>query len=108
MKPTRKLNRRSFFVAVAGTVATAGLVGVLGPEEARAQTGCSDSDRGQYGDPGGNGRRCGSGRPRTGITDRDSGPRADQPNYGRGVRQRACTDSDSGRYADHQGRGRRC
>jgi hypothetical protein len=134
MKTTRKLNRRSFFVAVAGTVATAALVGVVGPEAARAQSGCSDSDSGRYGDPGGNGRRCGGrgrgtgctdrdggryadgvghgrrcgGRQRTGLTDRDSGPGSDPAYYGRGPRRRSCTDSDTGNSADQPGRGRRC
>jgi hypothetical protein len=135
MKPTRKLSRRSFFAAVAGGVATAGLVGVVGVEPAEAQSGCSDSDSGRYGDPAGNGRRCGAvrgrrtgctdrdsgryadgvgygrrcgGRRRTGITDRDSGPGSDPAQYGRGRRRRSCTDSDTGRYGDPAGRGRRC
>jgi hypothetical protein len=113
MKPTRKLSRRSFFAAVAGGVATASLIGVVGTEEAQAQSGCSDSDSGRYGDPGGNGRRCrsGYGRRRTGCTDRDTGRGSDGVGYGRrcgsGYRPR-CSDSDSGRYGDPSGRGRRC
>jgi hypothetical protein len=110
MKTTRKLNRRSFFVAVAGTVATAALVGVVGPEEAKAQSGCSDSDSGRYGDPGGNGRRCGNrGRRGSGCTDRDAGRYADGAGYGRRCgRRRSCTDSDTGRNSDQPNRGRRC
>jgi hypothetical protein len=109
MKPTRKLSRRSFFAAVAGGVATAGLIGVVGATEAEAQSGCTDSDSGRYSDRAGNGRRCG--RPR--CTDRDSGRYSDPAGrgrrcgYGGGGRPR-CSDSDSGRYGDPVGRGRRC
>ena len=108
MKTTRKLNRRSFFLAVAGTVAVASTIGVIAPDEAQAQSGCSDSDSGRYGDPGGNGRRCGGGRRRTGCTDRDSGRYADRANYGRCNRRRrsGCTDSDTGRGSDPAGNGR--
>lgn len=105
MKTTRKLSRRSFFLTVAGTVAAASTVGLIAPEEAQAQSGCSDSDSGRYGDPGGNGRRCG--RRRTGCTDRDSGRYADRAYYGRCRRRRSgCTDSDTGRYSDPPGNGR--
>jgi len=112
MKPTRKLSRRSFFATVAGGIATAGIIATVGATEAEAQSGCSDSDSGSYGDPGGNGRRCRGnyGRRRTGCTDRDVGRGADGVGYGRrcGYRPAGCSDSDSGRYGDPSGRGRRC
>jgi hypothetical protein len=135
MKPTRKVSRRSFFAAVAGTVVAAGAIGVVGAAPAEAQSGCSDSDSGRYGDPGGNGRNCGRGGRRTGCTDSDTGGGSDSPGYGRcrsqprrsgctdsdrgrysdpagngrcRRRRRSCTDSDTGRYSDPAGRGRRC
>lgn len=108
MKTTRKLSRRSFFLTVAGTVAAASTVGLIAPEEAQAQSGCSDSDSGSYGDPGGNGRRCGGRRRRTGCTDRDSGRYSDPAGNGRcrRVRRSGCTDSDTGRGSDPAGNGR--
>jgi hypothetical protein len=134
MKAIRKLSRRSFFATVAGGAATVAIVVVAGPEVALAQSGCSDSDSGPNGDPGGNGRRCAPARRRTGctdrdggryadgvgygrrcntrrrtgITDRDSGQNSDPANYGRGRRNRSCTDSDTGRNSDPAGRGRHC
>ncbi len=129
MKTTRKLNRRSFFFTVAGTVAAASTVGLIAPTEAEALQ-CTDSDTGSYSDPAGGGRRCG--RRRTGCTDRDSGRYADPAGNGRcrarrrsgctdsdrgryadpagngRCRRRSCTDADTGRYADGVGRGRRC
>jgi len=127
MKPTRKLNRRSFFAAVAGTVVATGAIGLVATDEAEALQGsdsdrgpnsdppgrgrgssCSDSDSGRYGDPGGRGRRCGGGRRRTGITDRDTGSGSDAAGYGTGRRARrsGCTDSDRGRNSDPAGNGR--
>jgi hypothetical protein len=111
MKPTRKLNRRSFIGAVTGAAAAAGALGIVFPAPAEAFQ-CSDSDSGQNGDPGGQGRRCGGRRVRTGCTDRDGGQYADGIGYGRrcgGSRSiTGCSDSDSGRYADGSNRGRNC
>ena len=106
MKTTRKLNRRSFFFTVAGTVAAATTVGLIAPTEAEAMQ-CTDSDTGSYSDPAGGGRRCG-GRRRTGCTDRDSGRYSDPAGNGRcrSRRRSGCTDSDRGRYADPAGNGR--
>ena len=78
MKPTRKLSRRSFLGRVAGGAIAGGAALTILGGEAQAQ-GCSDSDSGPNGDPGGSGRRCGSGS--------------------------GCTDSDTGQYADGVGRG---
>jgi hypothetical protein len=52
---------------------------------------CSDSDYGEYGDPGGHGRRC-RGEPSDPLAPRVSG----------------CTDRDSGSGADSIGNGRHC
>jgi hypothetical protein len=112
MKPTRKLSRRSFLAAVAGTVAAAGAITVIATDAAEAQSGCTDSDSGSYSDQAGNGRNCGGGGGgrRSGCTDSDSGRYSDPPGNGRCRRRqrRSCTDSDSGRYADRAGAGRRC
>lgn len=113
MTPTRKLTRRSFFGAVAGSAVALTAVGLVAPDEAEAQSGCTDSDTGGYADRPGNGRHCGYRRRRyrSGCTDSDSGSYADRPGNGRCRRRyhRAhCTDSDSGRYADRPGGGRRC
>ncbi len=113
MKPTRKLNRRSFMAKVAGGVAAVGALGVLATDEAQAvQSGCTDSDSGPNSDSPGYGRSCGN-RRRTGCTDSDTGPNSDPPGNGRcnsrPVRNRTgCTDSDGGRYADGVGYGRHC
>ena len=105
MKTTRKLNRRSFFFTVAGTVAAASTVGLIAPTEAEAMQ-CTDSDSGSYSDPAGGGRNCRRGR--TGCTDRDTGRYSDPAGNGRCRRRRrtGCTDSDRGRYADPAGNGR--
>jgi hypothetical protein len=105
MKTTRKLNRRSFFFTVAGTVAAASTVGLIAPTEAEAMQ-CTDSDTGSYSDPAGGGRNCRRGR--TGCTDRDTGRYSDPAGNGRCRRRRrsGCTDSDRGRYADPAGNGR--
>jgi hypothetical protein len=55
------------------------------------QTGCSDSDRGPYGDPSGYGTTCRGSAPN---------PRATRPSR--------CTDSDSGANADPGGDGHHC
>ena len=101
MKTTRKLSRRSFFLTVAGTVAVASTVGLIAPEEAKAQSGCSDSDSGRYGDPGGSGRRWAVTAAAPAARDRDSGRYSDPAGNGRcrRVRRSGCTDSDTGRYA---------
>jgi len=109
MKPTRKLSRRSFLASVAGTVAAVGVISVVATDPAEAQSGCSDSDSGRYGDPGGNGRRCGGGGGRSGCTDSDTGRYSDPAGNGRcrrRVRQSGCTDSDTGRNSDPAGNGR--
>jgi hypothetical protein len=54
-------------------------------------TRCSDSDYGQFGDPGGYGRAC------RGLTPNQYAPR-----------HSGCTDSDTGQSADSVGNGRRC
>ena len=83
MKALRTTNRRSFLAAVAGggAVAGAALTLVLGPE-ARAQNS-------RY----------------TGVTDCDTGSRADRPGYGTGDRNQH-TDSDTGPNADARCHGR--
>ena len=104
MKPTRKLNRRSFFAAVAGGAATASLIGIVGAGEAKAMQ-CSDSDSGPNSDPGGRGRSCG--RRRTGCNDSDAGRGSDPVGYGRcRPRRSGCTDNDRGRGSDPAGNGR--
>ena len=58
----------------------------------RPESGCSDTDYGQYGDPGGHGRRCrGENGPNnppqlSGCTDRDAGPGSDSIGNGRHCR----------------------
>jgi hypothetical protein len=113
MNPTRKVSRRSFLAAVAGTAALAAAITVVPADEAEAQSGCTDSDSGSYADQAGNGRRCGRPRRRayrSGCTDSDSGRYSDPAGNGRCRRRvrRSCTDSDGGRYADRAGHGRRC
>jgi hypothetical protein len=133
MKPTRKLSRRSFLASVAGTVAAAGAIAMIGTDPAEAfqitdsdsgpnsdppgrgrgnrgrRSGCTDSDTGSYADPPGNGR-CRRRVHRSGCTDSDTGRYADPAGNGRCRRRRprSCTDSDTGRYADRAGHGRRC
>jgi hypothetical protein len=110
MKPTRKLSRRSFLATVAGTVAAAGAITVVATDAAEAQSGCTDSDTGNYSDQAGNGRHCGGGGgSRSGCTDSDSGRYSDPAGNGRcrrRVNRSGCTDSDSGRYSDPAGNGR--
>ena len=110
MKTARKLNRRSFFLQVAGGAIGAGALGLIGGE-ARAQTGpytgVTDNDSGSYADNAGHGRGPGgnaSGHPQTqtGITDRDP---SDPSGGGRGT-YTGYSDSDSGGNADPSGGGR--
>jgi hypothetical protein len=82
MRPTRKLNRRSFFTQVMGGAIAAGAVGLVTGEAS-----------------------AGQGPPYTGITDSDSGSTSDHPGYGRGG-SGAISDNDSGPNADPGGQGR--
>lgn len=93
MKPTRRLNRRSFMARVAGGLAASGgaLLLLLAPK-ATAQP-VTDSDPT---DP------VGGGRGGTGVTDRDP---TDPAGRGRGGGS-GVTDSDLGANADPVGRGR--
>src|SRR6185503_5684119 len=97
MKPTRRLNRRSFLGRVAGGAVAAGALGIIGGEAKAWQTG-----------------------PYTGVTDNDSGSYADNAGHGRGPggnangqpaqpqnNQTGYSDSDSGANADPSGGGRR-
>ncbi|HEY0014088.1 MAG TPA: hypothetical protein VGB79_14700 [Allosphingosinicella sp.] len=85
MKPSRKLSRRSFLAAVAGSA----VVAAAGAAHAVRR---SDNDTGPRADPANRGTR-------TGLTDQD---RADRP--GRGTLS-GITDADS---ADPPQRGRSC
>ena len=85
--PGRKLSRRSFFSQVTSGVAASGFLAVVGLADlAEAQEG-----RGQT-----------EATPRwTGRTDKDSGPRADRPNFGlTGPRTSNSVDGDSGNNRD--------
>ena len=105
MKPTRKLNRRSFMTRVAGGTALAGAVGLVGSDAIALQV--TDCDRGAGSDPGGRG----TGRTvRTGVSDRDP---TDPAGCGRGAApppqqcaRSGITDTDGGEYADPGGQGR--
>ena len=79
MKPTRKLNRRSFLGTVAGGVAGAGALAAVSGEAHAFQSGCSDNDRGQNADPINNGRSCRT----SGCSDNDSGQNSDPIGNGR-------------------------
>ena len=114
MKPTRKLNRRSFLGKVAGGAVAAGALGVIGGEARAGQTGpytgVTDNDSGSHADNAGHGRGPGGnasgqpqGNPQTGVTDSDP---TDPSGHGRGG-QTGYSDSDSGANADPSGRGRR-
>ena len=101
MRRIRTYNRRSFLATVAGSAAAGSLL--LVSQEARAQSGCSDSDPS---DPGGNGRRCTrGGTPSTGCSDRDSGSSGDPGGRGRHCVSTGCSDSDP---SDPSGSGRNC
>jgi len=109
MKPTRRLNRRSFFRQVAGGAVAAGALGVIGGEARAWQTGpytgVTDNDSGGNADNAGHGRGPGgnaSGHPQ-GVTDSDV---YDPSGAGRGGGT-GYSDSDSGPGADPSGRGRR-
>jgi hypothetical protein len=97
MKPTHRVNRRSFLGKVAGGAVAAGALGIIGGEARAWQTG-----------------------PYTGVTDSDSGSHADNAGHGRGPggnaygqpaqpqnNQTGYSDSDSGANADPSGGGRR-
>lgn len=127
----RGIGRRSTIGIIGASFAA--MAGVLGIEPSEAEAQCTDSDGGQWADPGGGGRRCrrsgcsdsdggrwadpaGAGRrcgggvrvvPRTGCTDGDGGRWADPAGGGRRC-VRSCSDPDSGRWSDPAGRGRRC
>ncbi len=100
MKPTRRLSRRSFLGRVAGGAVAAGAAMTVLGEPAKAFQ-CSDSDGGQYADPGGRGRRCGRG-----CSDSDSGSYADPGGRGRNCGRSGLTDGDSGSHSDPGGNGR--
>ena len=111
MKPTRKLNRRSFLRRVAGGAVGLGALGAI-DGSASAQTGpytgITDTDSGSYADNAGHGRGPGGNRsaqPQSneGVTDSDP---ADLPGHGRGG-YTGYSDNDSGATADPSGRGRR-
>jgi len=122
MKPTRKLNRRSFLETVAGGAIAGGtltmVVGDASAQNAR-YSGVTDSDTGEHADRPGYGVGT-----RNQYTDRDTGPNADAQFHGRGPNGRpegsvsgqgsygeaasGCSDSDSGPGSDPGGRGRSC
>lgn len=113
MKATRQTSRRSFMGRVLGGVAIGALATVSGKARAWQRggyTGVTDSDSGYNSDEAGYGRGGRGSRPSsnytghtdndgadpvnggvhggneaTGLTDRDSGPRADSAGYGRGT-----------------------
>ena len=125
MKPTRRINRRSFAASVLGGLVIGGSATALIAGRAAAQnvryTGVTDSDTGEHAD-----------RPGYGVgahsvyTDQDTGPNGDAQFHGRGPSAGAqgspsgqgsyspygspsgCSDSDSGSNADPGGRGRTC
>jgi hypothetical protein len=117
MKPTRKLNRRSFFSTVAGGVVAAGGAAAVFADEAHALqvtdrdpsdpigrgrgggSGITDSDPS---DPVGRGR--GGSTSRTGVTDRDPTDPSGNGRGGTGTRS-GCSDSDP---TDPGGDGRNC
>ena len=114
MKPTRRLNRRSFLGQVAGGALAAGSLGLVAGRARAGQTGpytgVSDNDSGSHADNAGHGRGPGgnaSGQPQsnpqTGVTDADP---TDPVGRGRGGHT-GYSDSDSGANADPSGRGRR-
>ena len=117
MKPSRKLNRRSFLAQVAGGAVGAGALGLIHGEAWAYQvyTGVTDRDEGALRDGSGYGR--GGTRPQsggqpeaggaplqqpTGITDSDTGSNSDNAGYGRGGQQ-AISDNDP---TDPAGQGR--
>jgi hypothetical protein len=96
-------SRRSALSTVGALIATAVFgAAVSAPSESEAcprRTGRTDSDPSD-----------GVNRGRTGITDSDTGRRADSPQCGRrsAPAARGCTDSDTGSGADTPGHGRHC
>lgn len=93
MKATRGINRRSFFMRVAGGVVASG--GALSTMVGRAKAQITDSDPRDV--PG-----AGTG---TGITDNDVGRGSDAPGRGRGARRSGCSDNNA---SDPNGNGRLC
>jgi hypothetical protein len=86
-----KMSRRSFLTRVAGgTIAVGAVASVAGATMLQRRTDADPADA--------------SGNARTGITDNDSGGRADQAGHGTGTT--GYTDSDSGSCADTGGHGR--
>ena len=69
MAVARRINRRSFLGRVSGGILDLGAMGLV-TGEARAQSGCTDSDTGPDADPSNNDRRC---TRRSGCSDRDAG-----------------------------------
>ena len=93
MKPTRKLNRRSFLNRVAGGLAASGgAFALMWAPRARAQHTDTDNQDVPLLGRGGN----------TGVTDRDTGTNADPIGRGRGQRPSGYSDTDAG---DPEGRG---
>ena len=117
MKPTRRINRRSFAASVLGGVAIGGGATAFLTERASAQTytGTTDCDAGGRGDRPGYGTGV-----RNQYTDSDSGANADPRCHGRGPGNGSptgthyaeppsgCSDSDGGPGADPGNRGRHC
>ena len=123
MKPTRRINRRSFAATVLGGIVIGGGATALITGRARAQntrySGVNDSDTGEHADRPGYGVGT-----RSVYTDQDTGPNGDAQFHGRGpnggepgspsgggsyqVAPTGCSDSDSGGNADPGGRGRFC
>ena len=124
MKPTRRINRRSFASTVLGSVviggsATALITGRAGAQNTR-YTGVTDSDTGEHADRPGYGVGT-----RSVYTDQDTGPNADAQFHGRhnpngqpegapsgqgsyGYHPVNCSDNDHGPGSDPGGRGRTC
>jgi hypothetical protein len=129
MRPTRKLNRRSFLAVVIGGAVATGAAAVMGRNAwpGVAANGITDSDTGQLADAA----TLGRGTPR-GYTDHDAAPMRDAQAAGRGPGARShgraamgrqpmptaasvrapvssgCSDADMGAVADAGGQGRAC
>jgi hypothetical protein len=113
------VGRRSAMKVLGAAVLGAGATGVAASltgcivrtaPQPQYTSGLTDSDGGQYADPGGNGRGQARGM-QTGLTDSDGGSYADAAGYGRGRHGQqgyssGQTDSDGGAYADPAGNGR--
>lgn len=99
-----RLNRRSFFMRVAGAAATFGSLSVVtqparaqpvGPSAPGGATGLTDNDIGAYADPVNSGRGSSPGE-----TDNDVGATADAVGAGRGPGPRTELPGDQGPTAD--------